>query len=282
MTSVQTNLEIRPLTPAIGAEVRGFDMRNLDDESMRRIEEALYQHLVLFFRDQDVTPEQHLEFARWFGPLDNEYKTGHPDHPDLHVLDESQPVGHGTNDWHTDTSGKATPARIAVLRAVQIPPFGGDTCWSSMEAALERISPPLRTFLEGLTALHDPTRPIEHAMNSGRTPMAQLVEARGRLEPVEHPVVIRHPVTGRPCLYVNHNYTTRIRQLTREESDSLLRFLFDHVARPDFQVRFRWERNSVAVWDLRATQHYAVADYAGHQRIMHRVSVAGDRPSADG
>jgi taurine dioxygenase len=275
-------LEIIPLTPTIGAEVRGFDMRAPVEEDLRRVERALYDHLVLFFRDQDITPRQQLDFAGWFGTIEvHGYTTPHPDHPAMTVIDVTEPAGLGTDNWHSDSSGKTCPALAAVLRAVQLPPVGGDTCWASMYAAYDALSPPMREMLQGLTALHDFARPLEHAIAAGYDSPVSLADVRRQFPPVEHPVVRTHPATKRKSLFVNHNYTTRICQLSTEESGTLLPFLVSHVGRPDFQVRFHWARNSVAFWDNRCTQHFALADYGGHRRVMHRVSIEGDRPFFD-
>jgi taurine dioxygenase len=279
MTSPEADLEIVPVTPTIGAEVRGFDMRKPSDEEVSVLQQALADHLVLFFRDQDITPQQHVDFATRFGPIEHHgYATSHPEHPDMVVLDVTNPVGLGTDDWHSDSSGKPEPAMGAVLRAVELPPAGGDTCWSSMYAAYEGLSAPMREMLDGLTALHDFARPLEIAIAAGYDSPVSLSNIRRQYPPMEHPVVRTHPVTKRRGLFVNHNYTTRICQLTADESRQLLPFLIGHVSRPDFQVRFHWEPNSVVLWDNRCTQHYALADYSGYHRVMHRVSIEGDRP----
>ncbi len=282
MTGPAPTLEIVPVTPTIGAEVRGFDMRAPTDAQIEQLKVALGEHLVLFFRDQDITPEQHIDFAGRFGPIEHHgYATGHPDHPDMVVLDVTQPVGMGTDDWHSDSSGKPEPAMGAVLRAVTLPPSGGDTCWSSMFAAYDGLSPRMQEMLTGLTALHDFARPLETAIAAGYDSPVSLADIRRQYPPMEHPLVRTHPVTKRRGLFVNHNYTTRICQLTAEESRQVLPFLVSHVGRPDFQVRFHWQPNSVALWDNRCTQHYALADYSGHHRVMHRVSIEGDRPYFD-
>ncbi len=274
-----STLDIVPLTPTIGAEVRGFDMAAPSDDDLRRVEQALYDHLVLFFRDQDVSPEQQLRFANWFGPIEEHgYTTVHPEVPGVTVIDVTDPAGLGTDNWHSDSSGKPCPALGAVLRAVQLPAVGGDTCWASMYAAYEALSDPIRGLLEGLTAVHDFARPLEHAIAAGYRSPVSVEEVRRRFPPIEHPVVRTHPATRRRGLFVNHNYTTRICGISREESDTLLPFLVAHVGRPDFQVRFHWTTGSVAFWDNRCTQHFAIADYGGHRRVMHRVSIEGDRP----
>jgi taurine dioxygenase len=275
-------IDIIPLTTNIGAEVRGVSLLDaVDDPSaMAQIEKAFADHLVLFFRDQhDLTADAQVRFAAHFGPIEEHgYTTTDPEHREVTVIDVTNPVGLGTDAWHSDSSGKDTPALGAVLRAMQLPPVGGDTCWASMYAAYDALSPHMRRFVDDLTAVHDFARPLEHAMRAGYKPPVTLEEVRAKNPPVEHPVARTHPVTGRKGIYVNGNYTTRICQLTEAESADVLAILFEHIQRPEFHVRFHWEPNSVAFWDNRCTQHYAVADYTGHRRVMHRVSIQGDKP----
>lgn len=277
-----TTLEILPVTAAIGAEVRGVDLATAPDhpEVMARLEQALQDHLVLFFRDQHaLEPVSHVRFAGWFGPFEHHaFAKHHPDHPDMTVLDQTTPETDGANSWHSDSSFMEQPALGSVLRAVQLPPLGGDTCWASMYAAFDALSPRMQAMLDGLTALHDIIVPLEKAIAGGHSVSADLESIRRAWPPMAHPVVRRHPVTGRRGLYVNNNFTTRIQGISKQESDVLLPFLLQHVARPDFQVRFRWAPGSVVMWDNRFTQHYAVPDYTGHRRIMHRVTITGERP----
>jgi len=275
-------IEVVPLTATIGAEVRGADLATAADDPvvMARVERALSDHLVLFFRDQVLTPGQQLRFAGWFGPFEHHaFAKPHPDHPDMTVLDQTTPETDGANSWHSDSSFMEHPALGSVLRAVQLPPLGGDTCWASMYAAFDALSPRMQAMLDGLTALHDIIVPLEKAIAGGHSVSANLEEIRRAWPPMEHPVVRRHPVTGRRALYVNNNFTTRILGIAKAESDVLLPYLLQHVQRPDFQVRFRWAPGSVAFWDNRVTQHYAVPDYSGHRRIMHRVTITGERPA---
>jgi len=277
------SLELTPLTANIGAEIRGIQIADAVDrpELMNDIAAAFARHLVLFFRDQcSLTPAAHIRFASFFGPLEvHGYTTTDPTNPDITVIDVTNPVGLGTDSWHSDSSGKATPSLGAVLRAVQLPPVGGDTCWASMYAAYETLSPAMQHFVDDLHAFHDFARPLEGAMRAGYKPPVPIEEVRANNPPIAHPVVRTHPVTGRRGIYVNGNYTTRIVELSEAESEHVLGILFEHVQRPDFQVRFRWETDSVAFWDNRCTQHYAVADYTGHRRVMQRVSIQGERPA---
>ncbi len=269
-------LRVRALTSEIGAEVSGVDLREpLDQAQHAALEQALLDHLVLFFRDQPLEPEQHLAFAQRFGALDVHAFGRHlPELPALGLLDQTEPERDGANRWHTDSTFMDRPPKAAMLRAVQLPDIGSDTCWASMYAAYEALSPPLQRMLEGLTATHDLTGPLVRAIAGGHS-ISGLQEAQAAWPPRSHPVVCRHPDTGRRLLFVNSNFTTGIDGLAEAESEALLHFLFDHVRSPEFQVRFRWERDSVAFWDNRCTQHYALADYR-ERRIMHRVTIAGD------
>ena len=276
-----TTLDLVPLTATIGAEIRGVDLATAPDDAevMTRIERALHDHLVIFFREQRLTPDQQIRFAGWFGPFEHHaFAKPHPDHPEMTVLDQITPETDGANSWHSDSSFMEQPALGSVLAAVQLPPLGGDTCWASMYAAFDALSPRMQTMLDGLTALHDIVMPLENAIAGGHSVSGDLAEIRRAWPPMEHPVVRHHPVTGRRALYVNSNFTTRILGIAKAESDVVLPFLLQHVQRPDFQVRFRWAPGSVAFWDNRVTQHFAVPDYTGHRRIMHRVTLTGERP----
>ena len=190
------------------------------------------------------------------------------------LLDQSEPERDGANRWHADSTFLERPPKAGVLQSIQRPSLGGDTCWASMTAAYERLAPPLRRALSGLSATHDITGVLQRATANGQS-IGDFDEIRASRPPRSHPVVCRHPETGREFLYVNSNFTTRIDGLPEAESDALLGFLFDWVKNPEIQVRFRWEEGSVAIWDNHSTQHFALADYR-EQRLMHRVSLAGD------
>ncbi len=270
-----SSIEIVPVTAAIGAEVRGVDLADaLDDTDVAQLRTALLEHLVLFFRDQDITDAQHLALALRFGPLDvSPLRTVHQDAAEVVVLDQVHPKGEGADEWHSDNTFLADPPMASILRAVQLPEVGGDTCFASMYAAYEALSPAVRDLVDGLRAVHDITNPLRKAIRDGNTTL-DLAEMQATCPPVEHNVVVTHPETGRRALFVNRNSTTHLVGLTDRENDVLLPFLFDHVRSPEFQCRFHWEVGSVAFWDNRAVQHYAVADYH-ERRVMHRVTIAG-------
>lgn len=271
-------LQIDPLTPTLGAEVEGVDLRRpLAAEEVRQIEDALAEHLVLFFRDQDITPAQHIAFGRQFGePCYPPFMTEHGDDPEILVLDQTDARGEGTDVWHSDNTFMAEPPMGSILRAIQLPTQGGDTCFASAYAAYEALSAAMREMLDGMTAVHDLTATLLRANAGGHT-NADLSAMLEKAPPVEHPVVRTHPKTGRKALFVNANSTTRIIGLTERENALLLPFLCDHIRAPEFQCRFRWTPHAIAFWDNRSAQHLAVADYR-ERRVMHRVTLAGDKP----
>ena len=273
-----SGIAIRPLTPTVGAEIEGVDLRRpLSHGEVDAIEEALLAHGVVFFRDQDITPAQQVAFARQMGPVSiPPFAPKYGTDPELLVLDQVSPKGEGADEWHSDNTFAAEPPMGSILKAVQLPTYGGDTCFASMYAAYDALSAPMKRMLEGMQAVHDITRPLQKAIDAGHS-NANLAEMQRKWPPVTHPVVRTHPITGRPALFVNGNSTARLVGLPPRENELLLRFLIDHVRDPVFQCRFRWDLHSIAFWDNRAVQHYAVPDYA-ERRVMHRVTLAGDRP----
>jgi taurine dioxygenase len=267
MKTVERALSIAPMTGRIGAEITGVDLSQpLDPNVVAEIRHALLDYLVVFFREQDITTDQQLAFAACFGPVAIPGFVSQPDQPMVNVLDTSISKGY-TDSWHADDTWMEEPPLGAVLRAVEVPSSGGDTCFANMYAAYEALSPAMQRFLDSLTAVH-----------SNRPALARLSQSSGiTLPPVHevvHPVVWVHPETGRKLLYVNRNKTTCIVDLEAHESDAVLSMLFDHVKAPEFHCRFRWAPGSIAFWDNRAVLHYAVPDYA-EPRIMHRVLVGG-------
>jgi alpha-ketoglutarate-dependent taurine dioxygenase len=273
--ALASGLTIRPLTPTIGAEIHGVDLENPADDELEAIRDALTRHQVVFFRDQDISVEAQKAFGARFGTLDihpnDPGLVGHPEVMIIHADEKSKRVA--GEMWHSDVSCAEEPPMGSILRIFVVPESGGDTMFASMYAAYDALSDRMKAMLDGLDAVHD-GGPYYRSVNAiiGR-------DDGGRVYPKAlHPVLRTHPVSGRKSLYVNSMFTTRIVGLPAAESDAVLGFLFDHVKNPQFQCRFRWERNSIAFWDNRCTQHYAVWDYFPQVRSGYRVTVRGERP----
>lgn len=271
-------VETRPLTTVIGAEIHGVDLSQpLSPDTRKSIDQALLDHMVIFFRDQDITPAQQLDFGRQFGEVYcPAMARQEPNHPDIMLLDQRAPKGEGSDNWHYDATFMERPPLGSILKAVRLPSLGGDTCFANMAAAFEALSPSIQGMLEGLSAIHDLSSQLRIAIDRGIS-SADYDALRAEWPPVTHPVVRTHPVTGRKALFVNKNTGSRLEGLTDKENALILPFLFDHVRAPEFQCRFRWEPNSVAFWDNRCVQHCGIPDYE-ERRIMHRVTVDGDIP----
>ncbi len=268
-------IDIVPVTATIGAEVRGIDLRDeLDDSTVDTIRKALLDHLVLFFREQHIDDAQHLAFALRFGPLHvSPLSTRYQDNDAVVVLDQVHPKGEGADVWHSDNTFLADPPMGSLLRAVQLPAVGGDTCFANMYAAYDALSEPMRAFVDSLTAVHDITKVMRKAIEDGHTTL-DLAAMQQKCPPVVHRVAVTHPETGRKALFVNRNSTSHIVGVSERENEMLMPFLCDHVRAPEFQCRFHWERDSLAFWDNRSVQHNAVPDYY-ERRVMRRVTIAG-------
>ncbi|MDH6522740.1 taurine dioxygenase [Streptomyces sp. SAI-135] len=270
------HLALVPQSRLIGAEVRGIDLaEDLVPEVLAELKRALLEWKVLFFRGQKLTAREHAAVARHWGELEDHPFLPKAEIPEVVRLEHDATHPGTENIWHSDVSFSPNPPLGSMLRAVTVPGLGGDTLWADMYAAYEGLPAEVRGYIDGLTALHEiPTVPAE----AGGEVAKNMRAARARLQPVEHPVVRTHPETGRKLLYVNAVFTTAIVGLTPSESQDLLDLLFRQAAHPEYQVRFHWEPGSVAFWDNRATQHYAVSDYFPDSRLMERVTVIGDRP----
>lgn len=272
-------LTVLPLTPAIGAEVTGIDLAAPRPGDVDAVRDALTRHQVLFFRDQPLLePDAQVAFARAFGELHTHPAAPQMDrHPEVFVIHahrESR-VANG-NGWHTDVSCDEEPPMATLLQLHVLPSTGGDTLFSSMYAAYESLSERLRAFIATLTATHA----SEHVYR-GRYADRGVDDTNRTYPSAVHPVVRTHPWSGRQALYVNPSFTTRINELTADESQALLDYLYRHQQRPEFQVRFRWTQNAVAFWDNRCTQHFALWDYWPEERKGHRVTIRGERPYYD-
>lgn len=276
-----TRFQLSPRTCAIGADVHGLDLATrLDDATFAALKAALHEHLVLFFHDQALTPEAHIAFASRFGEMEiHEVFTPLDGHPEISVLEHDRERPPISDSWHSDVTYRPEPSMASVLYARVIPPSGGDTLWLSAYAAYDALSEPVRTFLDGLHAEHDFLQAYGPYFRTQPDGLERTRRAQNETPPVVHPLVVTHPVTGRKLLYVNPTFTSRIVELSAAESEAVLGMLFKHLLSPDFQVRFKWRENDVAVWDNRATQHYATGDYYPEFRRMHRITVGGDRPA---
>lgn len=270
-------ITVQRMTGNIGAIIGGVDLRaSLPATAVATVRQALLDHGVIFFRDQDITLDQYWAFMENFGLAQKEESGGtENDRPEEVQTGDMSRTRHGTAVWHADTTSLAKPPIATAIRAVQVPEFGGDTCWSSMYAAWDALTAPMQRMLDGLTAVHS-VFPTYVRMGEFGPMFEANYGARHAAEQV-HPVVLTHPETGRKALYVNESFTTRIVELERLESAAVLAFLFRHVERPDFTVRWKWTANDLAFWDNRSVQHYAVPDY-NSTRLMQRIVLAGVRP----
>mgnify|MGYP003606757051 CR=1 FL=1 len=270
------SIDVRKLTPTIGAEIFGVDLAQpLGNQQFDEVHRALMDNLVIFFRDQRMSIEDHKALGRRFGRLHVHPNApiGLPEHREILVIkaDENSRRVAG-EEWHSDVSCDAEPPMGSILHLTEIPPDGGgDTLFANMYRAYETLSAPVRTMLDGLTAVHDSAK--AHAFRSKAGDRADM-----SFPASEHPIVRTHPETGRQALYVSRGFTVRIPQLKRHESDAVLEMLYRHIETPELQCRFRWQPNSVAFWDNRCTQHHAMFDYFPHRRYGHRVTICGDKP----
>ena len=272
-------MEMVPLALACGVEIRGVALTQAQGDSLEAIKQAVYENGVALFRDQhDFTPEAHIAFARRWGGIDlNNYFTLTEGHPEIAVVrkraDQVTNIGGG---WHTDHSYDQVPAMGSVLVARTLPPSGGDTLWAHMGAAYDALSDDLKQEIEGLEAYHSADHIYEEDGLYAQTDMAADLRGQSLRTGATHPVVIRHPHTGRRLLYVNSAFTLNIVGRTRAESLPLLQRLYDAATAADNTCRVAWEPGSVAIWDNRTTWHLAMNDYQGHAREMHRITLTGE------
>jgi taurine dioxygenase len=274
------HIEVHPVAPALGAEIRGVDLtRDLSEAAFAELRQAFGRYGVIFFRDQDLTPEQHLTFAERWGEIDvNRFFQPVDGHPMIAEVrkepDQETNIG---GSWHTDHSYDTAPAMGSMLYAREVPEVGGDTLFASMYRAYDALSDGLQKTLDGLQAWHS----SRHVFGPGGSTLRLRRDGRIRnpelaTQDARHPVVVTHPTTGRKALYVNPGFTVRFDGWTEAESQPLLAFLYDHAVRPEFTCRFHWQVGSIAFWDNRATWHFAMNDYAGRRRLLHRITLAGE------
>jgi len=278
------NIEVKPIAGAIGAEIFGVDLAEeaMAPEVFEEVHTAFLRHCVIFFRDQAMDDDVLARFGRRFGELAPlpPHRQVPGKYPELLIV-ETKPEDEMVFgwEWHSDTSHLETPTLGSILYAKVLPPAGGDTMFANQYLAYETLSEGMKELLDGLVALHANGR-ILRTLAEGQTPTPGTEGASAGWSEMwaEHPVVRTHPETGRKALYVNEMHTERLKDMTVEESQPLLQFLYAHSSKPEFTCRFKWEVNSVAFWDNRCAMHLAMNDYTGYRRLMHRVQVKGTRP----
>lgn len=271
--------DVTPVAGALGAEIRGIDLGSeLSAGQTAEIRRLMVEHEVIFFRDQDIPPDRQKALALSFGPLQT-----HPAYatvegfPEITILESTAENPTKIEAWHSDMTFRQHPPLGTVLRSVVIPERGGDTLWSSMTAAYAGLSEPMKQFLEGLTAVHDFAHGFKESLAEpgGRERLADAVAAN---PPVRHPVIRVHPESGRKVIFVNSLFTTHIEGLSGAESDAVLQFLYRHIETDEYTCRFNWEANCLAIWDNRSTQHKPINDYFPQHRMLHRITIDGDKP----
>lgn len=268
-----STITVSPLTPAIGAEIGNIDLRRVSVEEVADIRAALLEYKVVFFRDQSLSQEEHINFASQFGGLEV-----HPATPKSQSNPEVLHIAHGPdskgkeNFWHSDVTWREKPSLGSILKAVEVPAVGGDTLFANMVLAYELLPDDVKEMITGRVAVHDIARVFAGRLNKSAE------ELRERYPPMEHPIVRSHPETGESVLYVNTAFTSHITDMEEAESARLLRRLYRTASNPEVQCRFRWKPGSLAFWDNRASQHFASSDYFPQVRKMERVTIAGDRP----
>jgi taurine dioxygenase len=276
MTTSTVDLDVRPLSPTIGAEIHGVDCAaDLDDDVIAAIRAVWLERLVVFFPDQRLDDDTQIAFAARFGELTE----SHPVEPQVLERKEVHSIESGkdrTDFWHTDITFMTRPAMASMLRSVEVPEAGGDTMWADTRAAYDALAEPLQRLCDELAAFHfEPFYAQAVAEGHGNVWEGKKLT---RLLPATHPVVRVHPETGRKNLFVNPKFTVRITDMPERQSDGLLRVLYEHMSSPQFVVRYHWKPGTLAFWDNRATMHFGIFDYEGQRRVMHRVTLSGDRP----
>lgn len=290
------HIRVEPMTPNIGAMISGVDLNAVrSPEVYDEIKQALWKHHVVFFRDQPLKPDAHVALGAVFGDMErHEFFPSVDGHPEIQVISHQGHDAPETDRWHADVTFRERPSLVTVLRSVKPPPSGGDTIWASAAAAFDALAPALQTMLLSLEAVHDLPwsfrksdnyrkfeRDRERDGKRGETAKQHELRMVGLDPRARHPAVITHPHTGRPILFVNGIWTKNLVGIPDELSEALLSMLYEWIKKPEFMVRFRWEKDSIAIWDNFATQHYAVFDYAPHYREMNRVTAGSERPLLD-
>ncbi len=275
------NIEVSP-NAGVGAFVKGVDLRSFDDVTLIELKAAFAEYGVLFFRDQSLTPEQHIALAQRWGEINvNRFFAHVPDYPQIaQVLKEPDQKVNIGGGWHTDHSYDEIPALGSMLYARETPPIGGDTLFASTCSAYDGLSDGLKDTLRGLQAVHSSRHVFGESAERPAELEGRFSNAEAAVQDAVHPVVITHPLSKRPSLYVNPGFTLRFAGWTAEESAPLLNYLYQHIGRPEFCYRLQWAPGTLAFWDNRATWHWAINDYNGQRRLMHRITLEGTRLAA--
>ena len=275
-------MDAKLLSGALGAELSGIDLKDSSEKNFKVINDLLLEHKVIFFRNQKITPEEHLALARRFGPLETHaYVKGRNKYPEIvRIIKDPNEKNQWGENWHSDVSYNIKPTKAVILRSVKIPPVGGDTMFSNMELAWETLDKNIKEKIKDKKAVHS-SLGAAFFVNDYKA-----MEGNGNIDEYSstHPIVRTHPETGKKILFVNWTYTKKIVGMDKKESDKTLKKIFEHQARLDLTCRFQWTENAVAIWDNRSVLHYAIADFfpgrgLGHERIMDRIAIEGDRPN---
>ena len=275
-------MEIKLISGALGAEIFGIDLKDSSEKNFSLINKLLLEHKVLFFREQNITPEEQISLAKHFGPLEKHvYVKPRENYPEIIRIIKGPEEKHQWGEtWHTDVSYNVKPTKVIILRSIKIPPVGGDTMFSNMEIAYETLDEKIKIKIAGKTAVHSSlgaaafVEKYEKMSGNGNTQEFSNI----------HPIVRTHPETGKKILYVNSMYTKKIIEMEKKESDQILNEIFKHQERLDFTCRFKWTENAVAIWDNRSTLHQGLTDFfpgrgLGHERVMDRIAIQGDQPN---
>ena len=273
------NLE--QITPTIGAEISNIDLsQDLSEEKLDQIYQDLIDYKVIFFRNQEISPKNHIALAKSFG----EIEPPHPvyphvkDFPEIVLLENDANNPPDTDEWHTDVTFKSDPAFASILYSKIIPPSGGDTLWCSLSAIYEALPDDTKKYLETLRAVHDMGSFRNNFIDDDNEKSAQNVnEGFQKFGNAIHPMVKVHPISKNKLLYINPGFTSQIVGMNMTDSNNLLTYLFNFMNKPEFQIRFKWSANTIAIWDNRCTMHYAIGDYMPHHRQMNRITVLNDK-----
>ena len=275
-------MDIKLLSGALGAEISGVDLKDTSLKNFEIINNLLLEHKVIFFRRQNITPEEQLTLASRFGPIEQHaYVKGLDEYPEIvRIIKKPDEKNQWGENWHSDVSYNVKPTKAVILKSIKIPPVGGDTMFANMELAWETLDVSIKEKIKNKKAIHSSLGAKFFIEDY------KAMESNGNYDEYsnEHPIVRTHPETRKKILFVNWTYTKKIIGMDKKESDEILNEIFKHQARLDFTCRFQWTENAVAIWDNRSVQHYAIADFfpgrgLGHERIMDRIAIQGDKPN---